>query len=195
MTQTNKLAEARLTIEHINKFLHVNTETGILTWKKISAEDIPSKSQLAADKRNGRFAGKQAGSVCSVNGYVNVHLIDRLYRVHRIIWFFEHGYWPEYIDHVNRDRSDNRIANLRNVSHSDNHKNTPMRVNNKTGVNGVVFCKKSGKYRAEIQSKGVRYNLGTFDTLELAAKARSDAEKEFGFHKNHGKGSAMYSQA
>lgn len=106
---------------------------------------------------------------------------------HRAIWALVHGYWPTELDHINGVRDDNRLANLREVSRRENSKNSSIRSDNTSGVIGVSWDRKSGKWHAYIQVAGKRINLGWFDDLEDAVAVRKAAEIKYGFHQNHGR--------
>ena len=89
-----------------------------------------------------RYNSKHAGTK-DKDGYIIVSIDSVRYKAHRLIWFYMTGKWPDTIDHINRVKDDNRWANLRNVSHQENHKNRPIQANNKSGVAGVCWIKKS----------------------------------------------------
>ena len=91
------------------------------------------------------------------------------------------------IDHINGIPSDNRISNLREVSHAQNMQNAKMRADNKSGVTGVSWCKQSEKWIAYICFLGEMETLGRFDVKMEAVRHRREAEERYGFHKNHGK--------
>lgn len=133
-------------------------------------------------------AGDIAGSVTNF-GYRDVHYNGKHYLAHRIIWEMHNGPIPEVaeIDHVNHNRLDNRIENLRMVSHSENQKNQKANRMNTSGVTGVHWCKSRCKWVARITVDGKHINLGGFDSKDSAVSARKTAEKRFGFHGNHGK--------
>ncbi len=80
------------------------------------------------------------------------------------------------VDHINRDRTDNRVTNLRWVDHTQQALNKPIRADNALGVTGVMLCKRRGKFRAEIKLQGKAYHLGSFNTLVEAYAARRAAE-------------------
>ena len=90
------------------------------------------------------------------------------------------------VDHIDHDRLNNRIENLRLVTNSINGKNTKMHKNNTTGVTGVTFDKNRNKYKAQIVVNHKLDNLGRFNTFEEAVQARLQAEIKYGFHRNHG---------
>lgn len=119
-------------------------------------------------------------------GYLSIAIGRAEYLVHRVIWFMQTGYWPDQVDHLNHDRSDNRWVNLREVSSRENQLNmTGRRKNNSTGVLGVRKLP-SGKFNATIMVNRKQISLGTYETLEEAAAARKVADKTYGFHVNHG---------
>lgn len=90
------------------------------------------------------------------------------------------------IDHINHDKIDNHIENLRIVSHSDNLKNLSLRSDNKTGISGVCWHSKQNKWQASINVNGRMKYLGVFDCIEKATEARKIAEFEHKYHPNHG---------
>lgn len=122
------------------------------------------------------------------DGYIGMRFDGRYYQAHRLAWLYVHGVWPEgQIDHINGVRTDNRIANLRDVTHPENGKNQRMAANNTSGANGVHWFKARGKWRAEITVDGAKQHVGYFSDIEDAISARMAAEQRLGFHENHGK--------
>ena len=118
-------------------------------------------------------------------GYLSVSIGRKAYLVHRVIWFMVMGYWPEQVDHIDHDRTNNRWCNLREVGNQTNQMNTSLSSNNVSGVNGVRILP-SGRYYAYIMVNRKQISLGTCDTLEDAAALRKAADKQYGFHVNHG---------
>ena len=94
---------------------------------------------------------------------------------------------PDHIDHEEGNRGDNRWSLLKEGSKQQNHLNMKLFSNNSSGVPGVSFDKKRGRWRARIVLTGQDQHLGYFDDLEAAVEARKAAEKQYGFHQNHGR--------
>lgn len=156
------------TPEQLRALLRYDPETGKLFWK---ARGIP--------KWDGRYAGKEAFTATS-GGYKVGRIYDVLYRAHRVIWAIQTGAWPAHtVDHINRDRADNRWANLRDVPHHLNCKNWPLSPRNNSGYLGVK--RHGNRWRAQIHVKGKSIHLGLFVHLEDAASARAMAEAKYGF--------------
>ena len=127
-------------------------------------------------KSTGKIAGGMNGS-----GYISLQFGWKRYRVHHIVWFLEKNEWPELLDHINGNRSDNRLSNLRIANRSQNTANSKLRKDNKIGFKGVSKHTKGHKYGARIRVNGIGIHLGYFHTPELAHKAYlSAASKYFG---------------
>lgn len=154
--------------EKLKELLNYNSQTGQFTWKVTLA--------------NGIQAGTVAGSL-NPNGYWHIRYNGRAYRNHRLAWLYVYGKFPVgIIDHINRDKSDNRIGNLRECSRSDNTNNCDKRVSNKSGFKGVSLDKNTGKYKAQITVNGKLKYLGLFSTPEEASMVYNSHAKE-----HHGK--------
>lgn len=130
---------------------------------------------------NSRFsrrhqAGAKVGSK-GTNGYLRMNLDGRLYFAHRLAWLYVHGKWPETVlDHINGDKADNRLANLRDVSETKNSLNVhAARRDSKTGVRGVSPSR--GRFAAFISCEGKRIPLGRYDTVEEASAAYEEAKR------------------
>lgn len=124
-------------------------------------------------------AGNKAGTL-KAHGYIAISLGSREHYAHRLAWLYVHGTWPDRkVDHINGNKADNRIRNLRLATDSENAFNvTQPRVNNKTGFLGVVFDKARGKYVAYLRVDGRNRNLGGFDTAEKAHQRYLQAKRE-----------------
>ena len=101
----------------------------------------------------------------------------RRYLAHRLAWFYVYGEWPRKgLDHINRDRLDNRIANLREADHAQNVQNRGPMSNNKSGFKGVFFNPRHTQpWQAQITARGQYFNLGRYATAEEAHEAYKEA--------------------
>ena len=113
-------------------------------------------------RKNGCRKSQRAGYI-GVDGYCTIRINGTLYKAHRLAWFYVHKRWPsKFIDHVNGDRGDNRLENLREAEHSDNIQNSKLSKLNKSGYKGVSFHKRRRKWRARIRARGEVFELGFF---------------------------------
>lgn len=164
--------------------LDYSPETGALLWKRRTPDMFNGNAAKCAGW-NTRYAGRPALQCLDSEGYQHGSVLGRDLKAHRVAWIITHNEEPGALDHINRDKSDNRIANLREVSGTENQRNMPIRRDNSSGVPGVGLCK--GSWRARITLGGAEYYLGSFATFEQAVAARREAEAKHGFHENHGK--------
>ena len=142
------------------------------------------RSQLSYDPETGILTrlstGKPTGSL-DQTGHLKVWLLGKSYVASRIAWKLYHGTEPEYVDHIDRDTTNNRISNLRSVSHQVNCTNRKRRSDNTIGLSGINWFPKRHKWQAVIGVQGKRTSLGYYKTLLDAAAARKSAEKRLGY--------------
>jgi hypothetical protein len=142
----------------IREAFDYDPESGLLTWRIRTS--------------NRAFPGREAGSPDG-QGYRILMLDKCLLRTHRVAFAHYYGAWPKgFIDHINGDRSDNRICNLRDVSNAENLQNNwrPQK-NNTTGFRGVWKDARRNKFHAEICVNKIRHRLGPYATAEEAHAA------------------------
>lgn len=162
----------QITQDCIKKILHYENTTGIFKW---------------IVKVVGRNIGDIAGTV-NKDGYVQISIKSKLYSAHRLAYIYVHGDQKEdfYIDHINHNRSDNRIENLRACTRSQNCRNQNISKRNKTGFNGVSYRKSIGSYIVQITLNNKNVYLGSYKNIEEAIEVRKAANIKYGFHENHG---------
>jgi len=152
-------------------------ECSITHYVKVFYAYDPSTGMLQRKK-----GGKPISVKPSANGYLRVSVGNKRFYQHRVAWLLYYGAWPKgQVDHINGDRTDNRIDNLRDVSHTMNAQNV-HHSSGATGVVGVSFDKARGKFKAQIsvgpRGKAKGYCLGRFDTIEEAEAAYIKAKKK-----------------
>ena len=147
-------------------------ENGQLFWK---------------ERKQRRQFNKPAGYI-RPDGYRRIMINRKRYLAHRLIWILHHGDIPQNmeIDHKNHDPSDNRLKNLRLVSHLENHHNKSKYKKNRSGFTGIYWHSQTNKWCAQIKINGEQKHLGLFKNIEDAIAARRKVEILFGFHPNHG---------
>jgi len=153
-------------MEITQQFLHELFEyrDGHLFWK--------------VDRRNNKIKGKQASRLKKSNGYQEVTINKKKHYAHRIIFMMFNGYWPEQIDHIDGNRSNNLISNLREATNAQNNRNTKLRVNNTTGFKGIYFHKQNKNFVARITVDYKEIHLGCYKTAEEASQAYKKAALE-----------------
>jgi hypothetical protein len=117
--------------------------------------------------------GAQAGCISTQSGYRLIRFDGKLFLAHRLVWLYVHGALPAAeLDHINGNRDDNRIENLREVTRAQNAQNTSVLWRtNTSGHKGVAFHKQRGKWRASIRRDGKTAHIGLFDNYEQARSA------------------------
>ncbi len=127
----------------------------------------------AIKPKNGKGrVGEEVGSL-TAKGYVVIRVDGKNVLAHRAAWFCSYGVWPDSdIDHVNGDKKDNSIVNLRLASKVTNNQNrSSPYITNRSGHLGIYYCKDKKRWRAEIIKELKRYRLGWYKTAEEASAA------------------------
>lgn len=161
-----------LTQTRLQELMHYDPETGVFT-------NIKARKKISV--------GSIAGYTCW-RGYVHMTIDRKPYLAHRLAWLYMTGKWPDFeIDHENHKRNDNRFTNLVEKTTAQNNKNLSLRRTNKSGVTGVRWSPHAKAWIARIHADGKEYSLGHFANKDEAVRVRKQAEKQHGFHPNHGK--------
>jgi hypothetical protein len=176
--KTMAVPRAELTQDDVRRALDYDAQTGVMTWRTRADRD---------HSWNMRFANEVAGNTMG-HGYRCINILGKLHLVHRLAWLWMTGEWPPgNIDHINRDRADNRWCNLRLASASQNAMNSGLREANTSGVKGVSWSKSKRRWIAFITLNGKRRHLGSSTMIEEAKRIREAAEAEhFGEYAHKG---------
>lgn len=154
---------SKLTQRRLKELLHYNSGTGIFTWK-VSRNQFVLKNCIAGSK--------------TLKGYYVICVDRKHYYSHRLVWLYYNGYLPEnQIDHINQNKGDNRIENLRVVSQQCNSRNCGNRVTNTSGVKGVGWNKRYNKWYAYIDVNDKHRHLGGYKNFYNAVCARLAGEQ------------------
>lgn len=157
------------TSDYLRSRLLYDSETGVFTWKS------PNSSKIKT--------GDIAGYVNNNTGYIIIGMkfngIRCQFKAHRLAWLYVHGVWPkDQIDHIDRKRHNNRIANLRESTQQENTCNKAKREASVSKYIGVSWFKKDKRWRARITIKGRERHLGYFKSEQEAALAYNKAAIE-----------------
>ena len=152
----------------LKELLKYNSKTGEFTWLSCRRKNLTAGSK-------------------NRNGYIVIGINNKRYYAHRLALIYINGFCGEEVDHIDGNTSNNSLDNLRNVNSKENSKNCSKPKSNKSGVVGVSFDSINRKWRSTIKVNYKQINIGRFNSFDAAVSARKKAEKEHGFHKNHGR--------
>lgn len=156
-----------ITQQRLKELFYYDTLTGEFTRK------------IAVGRHKCHHINKPVGTKQN-KGYVVIGADKKRYMAHRLAWLYVYGCWPSNdLDHINQNKSDNRIANLRQASRSKNMHNVSLHKHNSSGHKGVSWHKPRKKWRAYIFVGYTQIHLGLFDKVGDAVKARKQAERTF----------------
>lgn len=159
-------------LEELRKILDYDKDTGVFTRKQSS-------------HRN--YVGKRAGTLHHT-GYRFIRLSGKVYAEHRLAWLYVHGeILGDVIDHIDGNKSNNKISNLRCATRSDNNCNALRRKDNSSGIKGINWHKVTNKWMCRVQHDGDRVILGYFNSIEEANEVLIEyRETVHGEFTNHG---------
>ncbi len=158
------MARKILTQERLKELLNYDPATGIFTNRVVRQGMRKGANSIAGTK--------------NIHGYIVIQIDGHKVGAHRLAWLYMYGDWPvNQIDHINRVRDDNRIANLRDVTASENVHNAANWTKNTSGVRNVVWHKRNKKWQAQIMVNNKYKYLGLYNDLEEARKVAEFASK------------------
>lgn len=139
------------------------------------------KSIVEYDKETGLFAKKNGAKFGFEDaGYLRAEINGKPYYLHRLAWLYEYGSFPKgHIDHINGDKTDNRICNLREATRSQNLCNVAKTKRNTSGIKNVSFHKESKKWRVVVSVNGKNKSFGLYDDIELAELVSIEAKNKY----------------
>jgi hypothetical protein len=179
--------KAPISIPEIRQLVRADLEAGKLYWLPRPSGGMRGRGAAIF---NSRQANKEAASL-DRHGYLKLTIKGKAFFAHRVIWALAYGEWPSMaLDHINGDKSDNRLDNLRLASVIENGRNQSLSAVSTSGVTGVCRDRKPGQWQAYIRSGGRKIHLGTFTSIDEAREARQLASNDFGYHPNHGRAKA-----
>jgi hypothetical protein len=159
-----------LTQSQVQHVLKYDADTGVFTWI------VPTNTRIKA--------GDVAGCM-NDNGYLRIQVLGKQYKFHRLAWLYVYGQFPDCeIDHVNGNRADNRIENLRLATSKQNKENVKLNSRSTTGYRGVHWDKSRQKWLAHVTSNRKHHNLGRFDDVNDAINAVKQARNQLFSHHN-----------
>jgi HNH endonuclease len=182
---------SEITPERLHQLLSLTGDHGRLVWKDRTPDLFKMSRRepsIMCSIWNVRYANKEAFTCVGNNGYLQGRVFNMLFLAHRVVWALSYNAWPvQHIDHIDGNKTNNSISNLREVDDLENAKNQKRHIDNKSGVTGVCIDGRSGKWLAFISGSGRRKHIGLFINFDEAVEARKIAEKHYGFSSNHGR--------
>lgn len=125
--------------------------------------------------------GDQAGYITK-HGYRKIYVENKQHYEHRLIFMYHNGFLPKLIDHIDGNKLNNNLSNLRIASHSQNMMNTKIKKTNTSGIKGVCWDKSRNKWFVRITVQNKTINIGRFDDLELSELVANESRNKY--HKN-----------
>lgn len=157
-----------LTQQRLKELVSYDPNTGIMKWRNVSINRVKPFTEIGHTTKS---------------GYIRCSIDSKKYMVHLLAWLYMYGKFPEHmLDHVNRNRSDNRISNLRQATVKQNNENLCQRGHNTSGHRGVTWHKSAKKWMASVTHNKKQIYLGLFNDVLEAAKAAENKRNELFTH-------------
>jgi hypothetical protein len=165
-----------LTVDELREVFSYDPERGALYWK------VDSGARARAGMRAGTLG------IGKTLRYQLVKYEGQQYYTHKVIWALHHGLWASgEVDHIDGDRTNNSVTNLREVTHAENTRNARRRSDNRSGINGVCWEEKKNRWRVQIGKNGRIHQVGRYRDFFEACCSRKSTEQHLGYHANHGR--------
>ena len=178
-------------IDQLNQLLRYDLDSNKLYWRDRPEEffkDGPRDKQHSRAVFNATFSGTEAFTAVNGNGYQSGSILGVSIPAHVVIWAMATGAYPEaQIDHIDGNRLNNALSNLRPVTPLENARNAKRRHDCTSGQTGVSLYRPNGKWRAYVYVGGKMAWCKYYETKEEAIAARLKAQEDAGFHPNHGR--------
>ena len=166
-----------ITQEELKKILHYDPEIGVFTWLLKKSNRI----------KVGQIAGSRQVDILCGKAYIRIKISKKMYLAHRLAVLYITGNLPENeVDHLDGNGTNNKWKNIRCVSAIENQRNRRLQSNNSSGIGGVYWHVRNGKWHVRTWIGSKLIHLGYYDNLLDAASVKKSAEIKYGFHKNHG---------
>jgi hypothetical protein len=170
----------KMDVDLLARLVSYHPECGTLTWNRRDAWVVDAGLQTEQGRKrfNTRFAGQPCFVSVDKDGYFFGSILGQFYRAHSVAYALHNGRWAQHtVDHINRDRTDNRAENLRDATRAQQQQNRRRQINNKSGVPGVHFNSRRKKWVVRSERNGVRANIGYFASKNDAIAAKRDFER------------------
>lgn len=172
-----------ITAAYLRECVDYFPDTGDFVWRARPRSHFNSNQHML--RINKMRAGQVAGCEQKSSGYRSIQIARRQYYSHRLAFLWMTGEWPkDQIDHINRKRNDNRWANLRSATAAENAQNIHDRIDSRSGVLGITWGNKSGRWMVRIGVNNGSVWLGQYDDFFDACCARKSAENKYDWRRH-----------
>lgn len=175
-----------ITAHMLRRILRYDAETGKLYWRRRTPDLFKDGYRTAEGNCanwNAHYAGREAFTALDGHGYLHGNIFHTRQKAHRVAYCLMTGVWPENIDHTDGDRTNNKWANIREVTPAQNNMNLAARSSNKSGHTGICWDRARSLWLVTAKGK----HIGRYSSMDDAVAARSAANLAMGFHQNHGR--------
>lgn len=164
--------------------LRYEPETGKLFWRPRGRRWFKRNGDVT--RWNTRFANVEGFNADDGGRYLTGTFFGQKLATHRVVWAIFKGEWPEIIDHIDGDKTNNRLANLRSVTFTENNRNHPMNRRNTSGHTGVRWCRFQERWIMQIRCGDNKRVSRTFRSKEDAINAHAEWKRALGYTERHG---------